>query len=249
MTKLLELRDKIDRIDDKIIDLLKERIQIVDEVGKFKAEQGIKGSFIRAGREARMVRNLTARTKNIYPTQAIYQIWRMIIASSLQHEKPLYIATNGLVSLCEAYFGSFMPITNCDNDSAVYEAYNNKKCDVLVFPYPTQGDWWCYIPENCAIFAHIPFVNPKHQRALALAEVAPEATGDDRSLWKLADKDEATALIACKNAGIETNIVSKQQGNILLETTGFYVTQEEISAILPDIDVTPLGAYATPINA
>ena len=56
-----DLRKQIDIIDDKIIDLLKERLDVVKEVGKIKHSQGGKFSFIRSGREAEMLRNLTAK--------------------------------------------------------------------------------------------------------------------------------------------------------------------------------------------
>ena len=61
---LSKLRNEIDKIDDQLITLLKDRLEIVKQVGQHKSKNSLSRSFIRSGREAEMVRNLSKKAQN-----------------------------------------------------------------------------------------------------------------------------------------------------------------------------------------
>ncbi|WP_420903686.1 chorismate mutase [Candidatus Magnetaquiglobus chichijimensis] len=95
---LLALREAIDAIDDRIHDLLMERIERVLEVGHLKSVQGNVSpdpSFYRPEREASIHRRLEARHRGPLPKAALHRIYREIISASLSLEKRLTVAYLG----------------------------------------------------------------------------------------------------------------------------------------------------------
>ncbi|MEO5345178.1 MAG: chorismate mutase [Magnetococcus sp. YQC-9] len=95
---LLALRQAIDAIDDRIHDLLMERIDRVLEVGHLKgrvAHDSPDPSFYRPEREASIHRRLEARHRGPLPKAALHRIYREIISASLSLEKRLSVAYLG----------------------------------------------------------------------------------------------------------------------------------------------------------
>ena len=91
--KLSELRQKIDAIDDRILDLLNERARIVLEVGRAKA--GEKKEFYVPSREQAIYRRLTEQNPGPFPAEAIHKVFREIISASLSLEEPMKVAFLG----------------------------------------------------------------------------------------------------------------------------------------------------------
>ena len=78
---LTDLRFQIDNIDDQIINLLGERMGIVNQVGELKKNNNEK-FFIRSNREADMIKDLLKKSKSNFPKTAIINIWRKNHCSS-----------------------------------------------------------------------------------------------------------------------------------------------------------------------
>ena len=91
--KLSELRQKIDAIDDRILDLLNERARIVLEVGRAKA--GEKKEFYVPSREQAIYRRLIEQNPGPFPAEAIHKVFREIISASLSLEEPMKVAFLG----------------------------------------------------------------------------------------------------------------------------------------------------------
>ncbi|MBF0110448.1 MAG: chorismate mutase [Magnetococcales bacterium] len=89
------LRAAIDGIDDRIHDLLMERVQWVLKVGQLKGQGSPNPMFYRPEREAGIHRRLEARHQGPLPVSAIHRVFREIISASLNLEKNLSVVYLG----------------------------------------------------------------------------------------------------------------------------------------------------------
>jgi len=92
-TKLSELRNRIDGIDDQILDLLNQRAEVVKEVGRFKADQS--KEFYVPGRERAIYERLIGANPGPFPDDGVQRVFREIISASLSLEQPMKVAFLG----------------------------------------------------------------------------------------------------------------------------------------------------------
>ncbi|MBF2755798.1 MAG: prephenate dehydratase [Gammaproteobacteria bacterium AqS3] len=88
---LEELRAAINGVDREILKLLNERIGLVKQVGAIKG----KGPIYRPEREAQLLRALIEENEGPLGSDRIEAIFREVISSSYQYERPLCVATLG----------------------------------------------------------------------------------------------------------------------------------------------------------
>lgn len=202
---LADARARIDQIDNVIHDMMKERIDTVDEVGKIKGKQNI---FIRPGREAQMLRALTSRPQGKIPAGLIVRMWREIIASSTLLEGRglkvgVYAPKRGpdLWDMARDHYGSFTTLVEFTTAKAAIKALQDKKISVAVVPPPVQDEkdcWWTLIDggkkNTLTVFQSMPFEKQKAgkwngrnslESGLIIGKLYPELTGDDRSFLSL----------------------------------------------------------------
>ena len=77
--KLDALRNNINALDDKILDLLRERADIVTEIGKEKKPTS---SVVDYDREQKVLDRILQHTKAKYSKDSIVRIWREIFQAS-----------------------------------------------------------------------------------------------------------------------------------------------------------------------
>lgn len=90
--KLNELRERIDQIDDQILELLNRRAEVVKEVGRTKVNSS--QEFYVPGREQAIFERLT-RNAGPFPVDGVRRVFREIISASLALEQPMKIAYLG----------------------------------------------------------------------------------------------------------------------------------------------------------
>ncbi len=196
---LNKYRSEIDAIDDKILDLLSERVEVVKNVGSLKNLADTKQSIIRPGREAKMIRRVAEKSSSSLSKAAIAQMWRMIISSAINVEENARISTLSFPNdnrdcywLAREYFGSFTPMIQRPTAMEVIRDIINQKATVGVLPLwdeEEQHSWWSRLLETenyPKVFAKVPFIQhaPSQKTPLAaIGYVTPEPTGDDGSLW------------------------------------------------------------------
>jgi chorismate mutase/prephenate dehydratase len=88
-----QLRAQIDAIDDRIVELLNERAQVVIEVGRLKA--GSKQEFHVPGRERQIYERLQGLNPGPFPNDALKSIYREVISACLALESPMKVAFLG----------------------------------------------------------------------------------------------------------------------------------------------------------
>ena len=202
--ELLQFREQIDAIDDKIIALLLERTSVVEQVGHHKSRIASGKCPIRPGREAEMLRRILKKfEKTPFSPAAAAAIWRVIIGASTAIEAELTLSVfapekeSDLFWLAREYFGMATPVIKQPQIKRVIGDVIDGKAAVGIISILRSDDttyWWTNLMQqgNDApkIFAHIPFVYPaepdKHAvGALAIARIAPEPSGDDMTLLVL----------------------------------------------------------------
>lgn len=88
-----ELRKKIDAIDEKLVELINERAQIVIEIGKLK--QSSAAPIYVPHREKAVFDKIAELNKGPLPDKALTAIWREIMSGSFFLERPLRIGYLG----------------------------------------------------------------------------------------------------------------------------------------------------------
>lgn len=201
---LADLRARIDQVDGAIHDLLRDRAEIIDHVKKLKGKQHL---HIRPGREAQMLRALTARPQGKLPEGLVVRIWREIISSFTLSEGAfkvgVYSPATGpdLWDLARDHYGSFTPLIEQPSAAAAIKALQSNKVSIAVVPPPSQSDkdsWWQLLANDkknvLTVFACLPFEPLKAGRSnarksapmgLVVGKLYPELTGDDRSMLAL----------------------------------------------------------------
>ncbi|MRI83379.1 MAG: chloride transporter [Nitratiruptor sp.] len=140
---LKELRQRIDAIDDQILQLLNERMEIVKEVGKLKNRTG--APIYRPERELEILQRLKAKNKGPLNESAIEAIFLEIFAVSRNLERPervVYLGPEGSFThqAAESRFGAmsnYLPLTSI---SAVFKELELKRAKYGVVPIENSID-------------------------------------------------------------------------------------------------------------
>ena len=246
--KLLEFRAQIDALDDKIIDLLIERIGIVSQVGTMKRGVDASQCPLRPGREADMVRRISKKFEGTqFSPAAAAAIWRILIGASTAVEGPLKISVfapekdESLYWMAREYFGGFLNITKQPQVRRVIGDVMDGKAAVGIVPnftHTADDQWWTTLLQRGqdmpSIFAHVPFVYYEtpgrlSPSALAIGNITPEATEDDVSIIVL-DMDYNVSQHRMQTAFTQANLqaqwlsianLSTQSRHHLIELKGF----------------------------
>jgi chorismate mutase/prephenate dehydratase len=90
---LEELRAAIDTIDDRVLDLLRERSELVGEVGKLKEKTGV--SYYAPEREETLLRRLVAANRSRLPESSVRAVYREILSSMRALEQGITVGYLG----------------------------------------------------------------------------------------------------------------------------------------------------------
>ena len=112
--KLDVLRNNINLLDDKILDLLKERAEIVTEIG---AQKKSYTDVVDYEREQKVLGRILQKTKSKYSKDSIFRIWREIFQAStkLQEKDKSIIDVKRSINLINIYKGGKSSISGKNN--------------------------------------------------------------------------------------------------------------------------------------
>ena len=142
MEDLTKLREAIDGIDGKLLDLMNERARLAQEIGRIKERNG--APVYAAGRAEQLMRRLVERSAGPLEEQAIRAIYREIMSASLALEKDTVIACEGCVAgrthfAAKQQFGASVRYTFHDDPADLFEAVISGKADCGVIPSGDEG--------------------------------------------------------------------------------------------------------------
>lgn len=148
-----ELRKEIDRIDDRIVELLNRRAEIAAEIGRLKAHT--RTHYFTPERERAVLKRLVQHSKGPLEPPALRAVYREVISACRALEKPLTIAflgPEGTFSHQAAIvkFGSSSSPAPCDAIPEIFAHVERGTCDYGVVP--VENSLAGVIPETLDTF-------------------------------------------------------------------------------------------------
>ncbi len=89
------VRERIDALDAKMLELLNERARCAQEVGEIKARHGEFGQIYRPEREAQVLRRIQGLNGGPLPDESVTFFFREVMSACLSLESPLTVACLG----------------------------------------------------------------------------------------------------------------------------------------------------------
>jgi chorismate mutase / prephenate dehydratase len=231
------------------------------------------------GRQAAILRRLLARHKGALPPQTVVRIWLELMAGTTAMQGPLVVAVCetdpgfGLTQAAREQFGALAPLRVHGSAAQAIAEVSDRRATVAVLPMPAEGEttraaWWTALLQKddprmrvigrLPLWASRPDGGPLAQ-ALVAAALAPDPSGEDRSLLGLElDRDVSRARLAgaLKAAGLvpEAIILRREPttpvAHALVDVAGFVTDDDPRLARLGAVLRPPvvLGAFAVPIG-
>ncbi len=197
---LEQLRRRIDEIDDRLEDLLIERIDIVSRVAAHKRNDGGVAAH-QPAREAEIIRRLIARNHGAFPPATLVRMWRELLAATVRLQGSVTIAVyappeaQGFWDIARDHYGSHTPILAFGSTGQVIRAVTEGQAAIGVLPMPQEEEpdpWWRHLlstrEDAPHVIARLPFGARGNARfdagdALAIGRGAEQETGRDRTLF------------------------------------------------------------------
>lgn len=269
---LEEVRRELDEIDNALHDLIMRRTRVVEQVAAAKGTTNT-ANFV-PGREVQVLRRLLARHEGAFPRQSLVRMWREMISSFAAIQGPFHVVSyaengvQGFWDLARDYFGSHDAMSIVATPREVVAKVAGGEAAIGVAPVPADGDndgWWRMLCGAVAprIVARLPFIEGSNARnegvdAFAVARVAPDATGDDRSLLVVETDSEmsrAGLRELLGKVGLSALSIVPDPADVmahLVEVGGFLASDDAIAERLSEADevhaVYVVGAYGMPVR-
>ncbi len=140
---LKEFRDKIDKIDTKLVELLDERAKIVKEIGDYKKANNI--PIYQPEREKEVKALALSRSKKEFPTSSLLQIFTEIVSAARALEEPIvvsYLGPEGTFTeqAVRKHFGSSIIMKPVATIPDIFKEVENGKMDFGVVPIENSLD-------------------------------------------------------------------------------------------------------------
>src|SRR5579862_7828096 len=196
---LEQLRRRIDEIDDRLQDLLVERMNIVSRVAAYKRGDDRIAAH-QPAREAEIIRRLISRNHGPFPPATLVRMWRELLAATTRLQGAFTIAVYappeapGFWDLARDHYGSHTPMLTYRSTAQVIRALTEGHAAIGVLPMPEEEEpdpWWRHLlstQDNAPhVIARLPFgprgnARPDNADALAIGHGRQQETGRDRTL-------------------------------------------------------------------
>lgn len=273
---LAELRHRLDEIDDKVHDLLIERVEIISMVAASKRDGRL--AAFQPAREAEIIRRLVGRHHGDFPVATLVRMWREMLAATVRLQSPFAVAVfapteaQGFWDLARDHYGSNTPMSAYRSTGQVIRAVSEGQAAIGVLPMPQQGEadpWWRQLvskDDNAPrVVARLPFGARGNARsdgadALAIGRGTQQATGADRTLLAMelaADISRGRIFRILSSLGLNRTFFASCEhagGAVnLIEIDGFVpITDQRLDSFRAQLGVAlhrmlPFGGYALPI--
>ena len=276
---LEQLRRRIDEIDDRLQDLLIERIDIVANVAVHKAGDGGVAAH-QPAREAEILRRLVSRNHGLLPPATLVRMWRELLAATVRLQGAFTIAIyappegQGFWDIARDHYGSHTPMLAFRSTAQVIRAVTEGHAAIGVLPMPQEEEadpWWRHLlsTHDSAphVIARLPFGARGNARsdgsdALAIGGGAEQYPGRDRTLIATENAphiSRSRMLATLSGLGLACTFMAScehaEGANTLIEIDGFVAKSDPRLDRLreqlgPDLyRLLRFGAYAVPLAA
>lgn len=266
---LAGLRADLDALDDAMHDLLVRRAEVVERIATAKQAGR---SALRPGREAVILRRLLARHAGRLPPRTLVRIWRELFAGTTAMQGNFTIAVceteagAPFVQTAREHFGALTPLLVDRGPEQAIAALRAGRAAAAVLPMPVEGAaWWTTLLERDAtrihVVARLPFWAARPEgapqvQALVAAAIAPDPSGEDRSLLGLdcpADLGHERLAAMLAAAGWSPGPIlfhrAAEACRALIDVAGFVDDADDrLRALALPRPAVVLGAYAMPVG-
>ena len=265
---LADLRREIDEIDRSVHDLLMRRASVVEAVAAAKAEAGAGGNappqIVYPAREAEIVRRLGARHHGRLPLPTVVQIWREIMAASVNLQRRMHVgavesSVGRVLPIARDHFGVTVSTRTFATAAALFEAVATTPDLIGLLPFPDSHDgeapWWLHLVSEAGdaprIVARLPFLKRGGGDALAIGAFDPGVSGADASLFVV----ETHAPLTTQSAGprILARAALGPRAAALVEIDGDAAAADReslhIAVAGEDAEIRHVGGYAVQLAA
>jgi chorismate mutase/prephenate dehydratase len=138
-----DLRNTVDAIDTKILDLLNRRARVAVDIAEIKRDS--KQKFHSPERERAIIDRLTRMNRGPFPNDALKIIYREIISASLSLEEPLkvaYLGPGGTFTHLAAlrHFGFSAAYVPVDRIKEIFDSVESGKADYGLVPIENSNE-------------------------------------------------------------------------------------------------------------
>ena len=265
---LADLRREIDEIDRSVHDLLMRRASVVEAIAATKAESdassGAPPQIVYPAREAEIVRRLGARHRGRLPLPTVVQIWREIMAASVNLQRRMHVgvvesSAGRVMPAARDHFGVTVSTRTFATAAALFEAVATTPDLIGLLPFPDSRDgeapWWLDLASGAGdaprVVARLPFLKRGGGDALVIGAFDPGVSGADASLFVV----EARAPLAVQPAGprILARTALGPRAAVLVEIDGDAATADReslrMAAADEDAEIRHVGGYAVQLAA
>jgi chorismate mutase len=273
---LEQLRRSIDEIDDRLHDLLIERIAVVSRIDAFKHGSDRVAAH-QPAREAEIIRRLIQRNRGAFPSATLVRMWRELLAATVRQQGAFAVAVYappaapGYWDLARDHYGSLTTMTAHPSTAQIVRAVIDDRAAIGVLPMPQDGDadpWWLHllsVPERAPeVITRLPFGSRGNARsdgaaAVAIGRGTRQPTGRDRTLIVIENAPDISRdriVSTLKAAGLTGTILAlheqAQAAHTLIEIADFVALDDHRLAaftarVIPTLQrILLLGGYAVP---
>jgi chorismate mutase/prephenate dehydratase len=141
--EVADLRAEIDRLDDRLLELLNRRAKVVEEMAQLKQTGGL--AFYAPHRERAIIDRLQEANSGPFPSEAIRPVFQEIISACLSLEKGVRVAFLGpegtfTHQAVKRHFGTSSPALPCGSISAVFDEVDRGAADFGVVPVENSSE-------------------------------------------------------------------------------------------------------------
>ena len=155
-TKIEQVRKKIDKIDDQILELIQKRGVHAKEIGGLKSQLSAKSSFYKPEREAQILRRLIEKNSGLISDKKVKSIFKELISACLSLEESLQIAFLGPLgthseAAVKKHFGSSINLDPRATIDDVFYQVTNGTSQFGMVPFENSSEGVVNATLNCLV--------------------------------------------------------------------------------------------------
>ena len=209
---LKTIRKNIDRIDDKIHDLLIERAEVVEKVVEEKKKSKESNITVyRPAREHEILKRIIQRHKGNLPKNSLINIWRNLISSYIAMQAELNLSfSNTLEKIVNNHFGRDIKKIKAKTALEALKSLDKNEVNISILPYPSKdNDWWVKFKR----FANIFVIGSISENYIGI----PQALILGKQNIEYTDKNIVLATIETKSKEVQqyTSLLSSENYTII----------------------------------
>ncbi len=238
MKNIEKLRNQIDKIDNQILNLLKNRSKLSLEIGILKKGKPGSENLFRPERQVKILSRLFLKKNNLIKEDDIFTFWRDIFFHQTRLQGKLTFLTSKFLTKKEkkTFYNSFgynSDLLICKDLKKAFSLVKKNKNTLLILPFPGKGkknDWWIEKKfKDIFIVASLPFTaSPStNTKLLVLSKYKPILKGNCSYIYI------STREVNNKNL---KKIISLRGSDLFISNTLFKNRDLKMIGAIPHID-------------